>query len=76
MFDLFLIDLLSGGEQQRVLIAHALGGKREINGQGIFNLMVIAHRLCPIIAAMGPLRLPDGRDLPEPDINWCVEDLD
>jgi hypothetical protein len=50
----------------------ALGTRPLVDGQTVFNLMIIAHRLCPVIAMIAPLRLPDGRELPTPDVMWCT----
>jgi hypothetical protein len=56
----------------RPLLLDILAGTKPLDGPGLVNLMTIAHTLCPLIAGIAPLRLPD-RDLPEPDMAWYAD---
>lgn len=55
------------------LLADLSMGIKPIDGLGIMNLMTIAHRsMNGLLAALAPLRLPDHRELPKPNIQWAM----
>ena len=67
------LDWLTGDKDIVPLLIDLSMGLKPIDGLGIMNLMHISHRsMNGIIAAIAPLRLPDHRDLPEPNMLWAT----
>lgn len=64
---------LTGDKDVTPLLIDISMGIKPMEGMGIYNLMTIAHTsMNGIIAALAPLRLPEGRDLPEPNPRWVI----
>lgn len=67
------MDWLTGSKDIVPLLADISMGIKPIDGLGIVNLMYIAHHtMNGVIAAIAPLRLPEGRTLPEPNFQWAT----
>lgn len=68
-----LYSWVSGKKDITPLLIDISLGLKPMTGMGIYNLMVICHRLMPVLAAFAPLRTPDGRELPEPKNTWALQ---
>lgn len=64
---------LTGSQDIVPLLADISMGLKPLTGMGLCNLMYIAHKsMNGLIAVIAPLRLPDDRDLPEPNFAWVT----
>lgn len=64
---------LSGKNDIVPLLIDISMGLKPLTGSGLMNLMHIAHRsMNGLISVIAPLRLPEDRDLPEPNPMWVT----
>jgi hypothetical protein len=59
-----------GDKDIRPTLIDLATGIKPITGQTLYNLMTVAHTLCPSIYAVSLLL---KRDLPKPELTWCAE---
>jgi hypothetical protein len=60
---------IAGDKDIRPTLIDLATEQKPLDGMTLYNLMTVAHKLCPSIAASAILL---KRDLPEPDLAWAA----